>query len=824
MAILIRLKQVLVYAAIGTLLFAGTICAEDQGNVPARSDYAAIAAALQTRILHEMEDKQLPAFSIALVDGDQIVWAQGFGYQDPEHKTPATAHTVYRVGSVSKLFTDIGIMQMVEAGKINLDAPISHYIPDFHPKNPFATPITLRELMSHRSGLLREPPVGNYFDPTEPTLQSTVRSMNSTELVYAPGTHLKYSNAGIAVVGYTLQELNHEPFPEYLKQAVLRPFGMSESAFAPEPELLRNLAKAYMWSYEGLKFPAPTFELGLAPAGCMYSNVTDLAQFLMVLFNGGHGPKNLVLKHETLEQMWVPQFPKPGQKKGYGLGFAVSDLDGHRIIGHGGAIYGFATEVVGLPDDKLGVVTVTTMDAANAVTNAVAKRALQLMLAQRSGKPLPTSEGTTPVPVELARKLAGRYGEGDDAVDLMEREGTLHMLPGGGDFESQLRMLDDVLVPDGRLEIDPNTKFIPVDGDIRIGDKLLKRVDLPRPTAPAEQFSGLLGQYGWDHDILYVLEKDGKLNVLIEWFEFDPLEQQSTDVFKFPTHGLYDDESAVFTRDASGRATEVKIGAVVFKRREDATGLEIHPVESIAELRRQALAAKPPQENRSFRAPDLVDLTTMDPTIKLDIRYATPNNFLGTPVYEEAKAFLQRPAAEALARAAQKLRPLGYGLLIHDAYRPWYVTKIFWDATPANKKIFVADPQEGSRHNRGCAVDLTLYDLKIGTEVPMTGAYDEMSERSYAFYPGGTSLQRWDRAALRNALESEGFTVYSYEWWHFDYKDWQQYPILNLTFEQLSQPAKSTGVHGLNNHPLLRIPEMATGQRPGTRSLEFYDN
>ncbi|PYX72490.1 MAG: hypothetical protein DMG78_12125, partial [Acidobacteria bacterium] len=100
---------------------------------------------------------------------------------------------------------------------------------------------------------------------------------------------------------------------------------------------------------------------------------------------------------------------------------------------------------------------------------------------------------------------------------------------------------------------------------------------------------------------------------------------------------------------------------------------------------------------------------------------------------------LERPAAEALARVAQKLRPLGYGLLIHDAYRPWYVTKIFWDATPPDKKIFVADPQQGSRHNRGCAVDLTLYDFKTGTPVVMTGGYDEMSERSYAFYPGGTS-------------------------------------------------------------------------------------
>src|SRR6266851_8600941 len=188
MAILIRLKQVLVYAAIGTLLFAGTVCAEDQGNVAARSDYAAIAAALQTRILQQMEDKQLPAFSIALVDGNQIVWAQGFGYQDPEHKIPATAHTVYRVGSVSKLFTDIGIMQLVEAGKVNLDAPVSQYLPDFHPHNPFQESITLRELMSHRSGLLREPPVGNYFDPDGPTLEATVQSMNSTELIYPPGT------------------------------------------------------------------------------------------------------------------------------------------------------------------------------------------------------------------------------------------------------------------------------------------------------------------------------------------------------------------------------------------------------------------------------------------------------------------------------------------------------------------------------------------------------------------------------------------------------------------------------------------------------------
>ena len=205
----------------------------------------------------------------------------------------------------------------------------------------------------------------------------------------------------------------------------------------------------------------------------------------------------------------------------------------------------------------------------------------------------------------------------------------------------------------------------------------------------------------------------------------------------------------------------------------------------IEQLRGEALAASPPEENRNFRSPDLVELAPLDHAIHLDIRYATANDFLGAPVYTEARAFLQRPAAESLLRVLRKLQPLGYGLLIYDGYRPWYVTKIFWDATPAEGKIFVADPAEGSRHNRGCAVDLTLYDLKTGQPVEMTGNYDEMSPRSFPSYPGGTSLERWHRDLLRRAMESEGFTVYESEWWHFDYKDWHEYGILNIPFEKL---------------------------------------
>ena len=217
------------------------------------------------------------------------------------------------------------------------------------------------------------------------------------------------------------------------------------------------------------------------------------------------------------------------------------------------------------------------------------------------------------------------------------------------------------------------------------------------------------------------------------------------------------------------------------------TSFRITPLRPVEELRAEALVAQPPPEQGTFLKPDLMELVKLEATIKLDIRYATTNNFLSTPVYTQARAFLQRPAAEALLRAHRELKAQGYGLIIHDGYRPWYVTKIFWDATPNDKKIFVADPAAGSKHNRGCAVDLSLYDLKTGKEVKMPSGYDEMTDRAFADYAGGTADERARRALLRQAMEKQDFKVNPKEWWHFDYKDWNLYPILNVKFEDLGQ-------------------------------------
>jgi D-alanyl-D-alanine dipeptidase len=319
----------------------------------------------------------------------------------------------------------------------------------------------------------------------------------------------------------------------------------------------------------------------------------------------------------------------------------------------------------------------------------------------------------------------------------------------------------------------------------------------PPPDAPAN-WKPLIGSYtGADKTILEVLENNGQLE-LKEGTKPTVLLREDTP----GDFSLIDDSQPQrrlhLVRGDSGTAKELVVGDFHFERQnydaDTSKSVHVTPVRPLEELRKEASLASPPQETRSFRKTDLVELATLDPSIHLDIRYASSNNFLGTPVYTQARAFLQPPAALALLRAQHTLQPLGYGLLIHDGYRPWSVTKVFWEATPQEGKIFVADPAEGSRHNRGCAVDLSLYDLKTGVPIEMPGTYDEMSPRSFPDYAGGTSLQRWHRDLLRRVMESEGFTVYEVEWWHFDYKDWRDYPILNIPFEKLAlQPADASG-------------------------------
>jgi len=761
--------------------------AHAQARIAPQPRYAGVAAALTQFITGQMAEKRLPALSVALVDGQQIVWARGFGYANPADSTPATAETPYRVASVSKLFTDIGVMQLVERGALALDSPVTNYLADFAPRNPFGRPVTLRQMLSHRAGIVREPPIGHYFDPESPTLAATALSINRTELIYAPGSATKYSNAAIAAVGFVLERTQQTSFADYIARAVLRPLGMTSSSFEPDSATVARRARGMMWTVDGRTFDAPTFPLGIGPACELTATMLDLGRFLSALFAGGQGPNGRVLQARTLDQMWGVQFGGPGAESGFGLGFAISRLEGRQRIGHSGWHYGFATEVAALPREQLGVAVSTTVDAANAVTERIADEALRLMLAAKEGRPLPAVVTTAPIPGETIRRLAGKYRGRTHAVDLTAREGALWYQNVLGGMPTQLRFRGDTLVADGRLAFGQRVLWGP-DFLVVQGDTLRRSADA-RPSPAPERWRGLVGEYGWDHDVLYILEREGRLYALIEWFALYPLTEQSDGTFRFPDYGMYSGETVTFSRGPEGRATAAAVSAVVFRRRsvgpEDGSVFRIVPRRPIEDVRREALAATPPVQPRGLLRPDLVDLTTLDPGIRVDIRYATADNFMGARMYSSAKAFLQRPAAEAVLRAHRALMAQGYGLLIHDGYRPWHVTKMFWEVTPGAQHMFVADPVRGSRHNRGSSVDLSLYDLATGRPIEVVSGYDEFSPRAYRDYPGGTSLQRWHRDLLRRAMEAEGFRSIVEEWWHFDWRDWRRYPVLNITFEQL---------------------------------------
>ncbi len=225
-------------------------------------------------------------------------------------------------------------------------------------------------------------------------------------------------------------------------------------------------------------------------------------------------------------------------------------------------------------------------------------------------------------------------------------------------------------------------------------------------------------------------------------------------------------------------------------RRQVALGLALLPLSGCAPARPDKdVPFIPARQAKDLAAADpgrLVELVKVDPNIRLDMRYATTNNFTGVILYDEARAFLTAPAAQAVARASTAARAEGFGLTIYDAYRPWRVTKKLWDATPAGpKKNYVANPKRGSKHNRGCAVDLTLHDLANGQLVEMPTEFDDFSEKAHRDYMGASTRAIENRARLQRYLEAEGFSGLSNEWWHFDFNGWEQFPVLDIPFDKL---------------------------------------
>ena len=378
-------------ATIILLLFvlAGCAAMPPKPETMARNDYTYTREYISWLVRKEMKKNDVTGLSVALVDDQRVVWAEGFGFADLANQRPATPETIYRVGSISKLFTATAAMQLVEQGKLDIDQPLQRYLPEFSARSRFpeAGPITPRSIMTHHSGLPSDYLKGMWTRQPQP-YENLVELLSDEYVANPPGYVFSYSNLGVTLLGHALEKLSGRDFCANMKESVLLPLGMPRSRFALGPDLSPLGARAYRKGEEAEEFP-----LRDLPAGGLNSNVLELSRFMQMVFAGGRSGERQILKPETLAEMLRPQNSAVQLDLNFrvGLAWMLSGLGGIDIRNagpvahHGGATINHRSQLTVLPEQKLGVVVLSNSATAGPVVNKVATELLKLALEVKSG-------------------------------------------------------------------------------------------------------------------------------------------------------------------------------------------------------------------------------------------------------------------------------------------------------------------------------------------------------------------------------------------------------------------------------------------------------
>jgi D-alanyl-D-alanine carboxypeptidase len=350
------------------LLFVTVVRAQ---NIPLAEhpEVASSIKMLEAWIESQMEYRGLPGMSIGIVYNQELIWSKGFGYSDVDNKIPATPQTIYRMASVTKLFTATAIMQLRDEGKLRLEDPISTHLPWFKIRHRFpdAQPITIHHLLTHTSGLPREAAFPYWMENNFPTREQLIESLPTQEAVFAPETRWKYSNLALSLAGEIVAAVSGEPYEVYMEKHVIEPLGMSSTSIIFPEEHRSRLAIAY-----GRRMPDGKREVrpfmdckGITPAANLSSTVEDLAHFVAVQMRDGKGGGKQILKGSTLREMHRVHWLEPDWKSGQGLGFQI-ERDGERtLVGHGGSLAGYRTQVTINLEEKVGVIVLTNADDGN---------------------------------------------------------------------------------------------------------------------------------------------------------------------------------------------------------------------------------------------------------------------------------------------------------------------------------------------------------------------------------------------------------------------------------------------------------------------------
>ena len=513
---------------------------------------------LEKIIADEMAQWNIGGIALALVDDQEVVYAAGFGQ--------ARRDSIFRVGSVSKLFNAIAVLQQVEAGRLNLDAPLPA---EMLPLNPFIDNpvVTLRQILCHRSGLQREAAVGGYFDDSEPGLAATVASVRACVLATRPGATTRYSNVAPSLAGRLVERASDLSFEDYQRNCLLRRLGMASSAWSRTRIPPGRLVTSHMRVADGrggwTRRTAPVFDLGTIPAGNLFSTVDDLARFASALLAGGGG----LVKPETLHEMWQVQFA-PENLPGFGLGFIAGQIRQRRLLSHNGAIYGCSSFFGLMPEEKLAVVVLGNEDIVGGRIGHVAEAAFGPLLEEKFGEKPPPAEHF-PAPPNLAA-FAGDFESQSFWARLEALDGrlsgdisgqpTLFTPAGGLNFAAHSRVEDATpaaFLPDGNGSMSGFT----------MGAQHFQRVP-PQPPLLPDAWRAGCGSYGPDFIPVIVSERHCHLYAMTENmvdYRLTPLKRHAC---AFPP-GMYAGEQVVFPGPAGERPRGIDFANMWLPRRNE---------------------------------------------------------------------------------------------------------------------------------------------------------------------------------------------------------------------------------------------------------------
>jgi len=390
--------------------------------IPA-GDYTYTIEYAEYRISQVIEQKHLPSIAVALIDDQNTIWQETFGIANLEKNQPAEADTVYRFWSVAKVFTAIETLRLVEDGLVDLDTPITEYLPEFplQSRFPDSGPITIRSILTHRSGLPRN---GCHWVELNPhVLADLVASLEDCQQVYPVGYRYKYSNIGFDLLGFLVEEMRGVPFPDYLQDELLLPLGMDHSAFLrqylPDPI---EVAPGYEF-YKGEYYPSEQGDITSVPSGNLYATIDDMVKFVKFIFRDGEANGEQLIAPETLGAMFVEQTSDARDPHSLGLGWKTSRvLDSELLVWHdGGPSEGTGALVAFLPDRKLGVVLIANGNTFDGnVSVPLALEFLELMLETKFGWRHPPEARLPTVEIErtILENYVGKYIAFGEVIDV----------------------------------------------------------------------------------------------------------------------------------------------------------------------------------------------------------------------------------------------------------------------------------------------------------------------------------------------------------------------------------------------------------------------